>query len=66
MGGSSEINGVGVYGSKGMLALTNQPGGRKDSVGWTDLSGNLWIFGGFGYYANNSAGYLNDLWKYTP
>jgi hypothetical protein len=49
-----------------MLALTNQPGGRKDSVGWTDLSGNLWIFGGFGYDATNSAGYLNDLWKYTP
>ena len=66
MGGSSEINGIGVYGSMGMLASTNQPGGRKDSIGWTDLSGNLWIFGGFGYDATNSAGYLNDLWKYIP
>jgi len=29
----------------------------------SDGSGNLWLFGGYGYSENNS-GYLNDLWKY--
>ncbi len=65
MGGSSEINALGVYGTLGVAAPFNWPGSREDGVGWADSNGNLWLFGGFGYGAF-STGYLNDLWKYTP
>jgi hypothetical protein len=65
MGGSNEINALGVYGTLGVMAPFNQPGSREDGVGWADASGNLWLFGGFGYGVTGP-GYLNDLWKYTP
>jgi N-acetylneuraminic acid mutarotase len=56
----------GVYGTKGVPAAGNIPGGRYVAVSWTDASGNLWLFGGWGLDANNSSGSFNDLWKYTP
>ena len=54
---------VGVYGTKGTPEAGNVPGGRNCSVSWTDGSGNLWLFGGYGAAASGS-GYLNDLWKW--
>jgi N-acetylneuraminic acid mutarotase len=75
MGGSSTVpnNGgnsggqLGVYGSLGVQAATNMPGGRQAAASWTDSSGNFWIFGGSGC---NSGSYcpawLNDLWEYGP
>jgi N-acetylneuraminic acid mutarotase len=56
----------GVYGTPGVAAAGNVPGGRGDAVSWTDSSGNLWLFGGYGMDASGSVGNLNDLWKYTP
>jgi hypothetical protein len=45
---------------------TNNPGGRDFGITWTDNAGRKWIFGGFGYPANNTlnqpAGFLNDMW----
>ncbi len=41
------------------------PGSRVNPVSWTDASGNLWLFGGYGYDGSGNIGYLNDLWKYT-
>ena len=35
-----------------------------DGANWTDKAWNLWLFGGFGFDAYGSAGYLNDLWVY--
>lgn len=68
IGGSSTVkaNGSqpGVYGTLGVPAAGNIPGGRQDSVSWTDKSGNFWLFGGSGADANDSLGNLNDLWKY--
>jgi len=49
--------GAGVYGTQGVAAASNVPGARMGAVSWTDLSGNLWLFGG------NSN--LNDLWTYN-
>ncbi len=69
MGGSSTGGASsGVYGTQGTPAVTNVPGGRHQSVSWTDASGNLWLFGGYGYAAtgNPDAGELNDLWEYSP
>jgi hypothetical protein len=45
---------------------TNIPGSRWGSVGWSDASGNLWLFGGWGYnaLAINGTGFMNDTWEY--
>ena len=56
----------GVYGSLGVEAATNSPGARGDAVSWTDNSGNLWLFGGFGYDGAGGNGNLNDLWRFNP
>jgi hypothetical protein len=61
--GSDGINQQGTYGAKGVAAPANVPGARYGSTSWTDASGNLWLFGGYGYPAS-SAGRLNDLWKW--
>jgi len=70
MGGSSSLGASfglpGVYGTQGEPAAANIPGGRINPVSWTDLNGNLWLFGGYGYDANNNSGELNDLWKFDP
>jgi N-acetylneuraminic acid mutarotase len=66
MSGSTSFEQLGVYGTKGVPAAGNVPGAREQTVGWTDSSGSLWLFGGWGYAANGFVGGLNDLWKYTP
>jgi N-acetylneuraminic acid mutarotase len=75
MGGSSTIPSScttgdcgqpGVYGSLGTAASTSVPGARQTAVSWTDQSGNLWLFGGWGVVANGATGYLNDMWEYQP
>jgi N-acetylneuraminic acid mutarotase len=64
--GSTTINAIGNYGTQGVASASNVPGARQEAVSWTDASGNLWLFGGFGYPSSNSYGYLNDLWKFNP
>ena len=41
------------------------PGARTNAVTWTDASGNLWLFGGYGYDGSGNIGFLNDLWKFN-
>jgi len=55
----------GVYGTLGTPGATNAPGGREDAAGWSDNTGNLWIFGGMGIDASGDFGFLNDLWKFN-
>jgi len=64
MSGSSSPNQPGVYGTRGVAAAENTPGGRYWAVSWTDAIGNLWLFGGSGFAAT-ADGYLNDLWKWN-
>jgi len=52
-----------TYGTQGLAAAANAPGGRYGSVAWIDGSNSLWLFGGFGYKDANDVGNLNDLWK---
>jgi N-acetylneuraminic acid mutarotase len=77
MGGSSVTsifcpvvsNWCGQLGDYGILqtpSLTNVPGGRFDSVGWTDPHGNFWLFGGSGLDGVGYGGSLNDLWEFQP
>jgi N-acetylneuraminic acid mutarotase len=55
----------GVYGVERKSSLRNAPGARVESSTWIDRSGNLWLFGGFGYDSTGSLGNLNDLWEYS-
>jgi hypothetical protein len=73
MGGSSTMatesiayGQPGVYGTLGMPAAGNIPGGRQSSATWTDSGGNLWLFGGYGIDSRGQLGYLNDLWQFNP
>ena len=61
MGGSTVQGAPGVYGTLGIAAAGNVPGGRDIGAPFIDGSGNLWLFGGY-----VPAGALNDLWKYVP
>ena len=66
MGGSNVINQAGTYGTLGIPAADNIPGARYAVAAWTDASGGLWLFGGYGYdSAGGTLGGLNDLWKYS-
>jgi len=57
----------GVYGSLGIPEAENIPGGRAYyGANWTDSSGDLWLFGGFGDDSDGNEGDLNDLWVYQP
>jgi gliding motility-associated-like protein len=48
---------IGNFGTKGVSAPTNEPPARYQTVYWSDLAGNYWVFGGVGTQ--------NDLWRYT-
>jgi N-acetylneuraminic acid mutarotase len=69
MGGSSTVPGQfgvppGAYGTLGIPAPGNTPGGREYALNWTDNNGHLWLFGGLTFSTQLS--YFNDLWKFDP
>lgn len=63
--GSNTANQSGIYGTQGTAAASNVPGGRDGAVGWTDRSGNFWLFGGIANPSPTTDNYFNDLWKYS-
>jgi len=64
--GLNSVNATGVYGTQGAASASNLPGARYNASSWTDSSGNMWLFGGYGYSASNALSSLNDLWQYAP
>jgi hypothetical protein len=67
MGGSSQANQPGSYGSLRVPSGSDLPGARAYAAHWSDGQGNFWLFGGHGYgTAAGTEGYLSDLWKYSP
>ena len=65
MKGSSTVNLQGTYGTQGVSASTNLPGGRSETTAtWTDTNNNLWLFGGYGADDVGTLGVLNDMWKF--
>lgn len=65
LSGDNIISQPGVYGTLGVPAPSNKPGGRMCFASWMDNDGNLWLFGGYGHDANGDIGVLNDVWKYS-
>ncbi len=66
MGGGSATSPSGVYGILGKPAAGNIPGDRTRASGWTDSSGNFWLFGGTGFDSVGTTAWLNDVWEYQP
>ena len=70
--GSNTPNAYGTYGTQGIAAAGNQPGGRGGATAWADNQGHFWIFGGLGLDVGPSSGgsstadSLNDLWSLDP
>ena len=66
--GSSTVPGnqKGIYGTQGVAAADNVPGGRSGAVSWIDSSNNLWLFGGSGYDSTGNIRPLSDVWEYDP
>ncbi len=66
IGGPQYLTNVnGNYGTQGVPAPINWPGARGWGANcWTDLNGDLWMFGGYGFDANGGIGGLDDLWRY--
>ncbi len=60
--GSSAGGTASVYGTKGVSAPANMPGGRQGSHAYKDATGNLWLLGGY----DLSGSMINDLWRYAP
>jgi N-acetylneuraminic acid mutarotase len=63
--GTTLMNQNGIYGTKLVASITNNPGGRSQGVTFLDNTGNLWLFGGLGNDASGNVGNLNDLWKFN-
>ncbi|MBN8693701.1 MAG: T9SS type A sorting domain-containing protein [Bacteroidetes bacterium] len=63
--GTNVINQYGNYGTKGIASISNNPGGREFPACWFENNGNIWLYGGGGFPASGTQGYLNDLWKYN-
>jgi N-acetylneuraminic acid mutarotase len=50
-----------------LVTLTNEvPGSRYYPSIAADASGNIWVFGGYGYDVNGNVGAMGDTWKYDP
>ncbi len=60
LSGSVVSNQAANYGTILVANPSNIPSSRYGSIGWSDLNGNLWLFGGVGF-----AGYFNDMWKFV-
>jgi hypothetical protein len=61
--GSNSNNPDGHYGIKGVSSPNNVPKGKAGGISWTDLSGNLWYFGGIKYPSPFRT--YNDMWKFV-
>ncbi len=67
MDGSQSVDLLGVYGIQGTPDPANMPGSRELGIPWTDASGNLWLFGGFGLGTQPTKfDSINDLWEFQP
>ena len=62
--GPSTPTNDGAYGTLGVAAANNFPGGRQRSATWTDAAGDLMLFGGYGFDSAGTILPMNDIWKF--
>ena len=61
--GPNTTNVNGVYGTKGLADVANNPGGRYYGYGGI-INNKFYMFGGFGIGVAGGYGQLNDLWEF--
>jgi len=61
VGGNDTAAQPSIYAASGVVAASGVPGATEGGMGWTDNTGNLWLFGGSNHTVSQD---LNDLWKY--
>ncbi len=64
MAGPNAANTPAVYGTQGVAAPANVPGGRHLHASWLSASGELMVFGGYGFDGVATKGELGDLWRF--
>jgi N-acetylneuraminic acid mutarotase len=64
--GSSSVNQNGSYGTMGQSSVAATPGSRIVAASWTDKSGDLWLYGGYGDDSSGNFDNLGDLWVFKP
>jgi len=66
MSGSNAANALSIPGVRGVSNPANVPSARVDGCAWKDVSGNLWLLGGFARAGTRLANphIQDDLWKY--
>jgi len=62
MKGPSNYWSDGTYGLRGIEDLQNNPPARWAATTWTDMNGDLWLFGG--RHTMNWTETMNDMWRY--
>ncbi|MBL8266428.1 MAG: hypothetical protein JNL55_08605 [Steroidobacter sp.] len=63
-GGSDSVNVAGSYGTRGVAATANAPGGRVNATGATNGVNELLLFAGAGFDSTGANGAMNDLWSW--
>ena len=64
--GSNKANAIGIYpATAGTFSATSLPGARNAGATWTDVNGNMWLFGGSGYDSKGNTGVMNDMWSFS-
>lgn len=53
------------FGTMGVSAPTNTPGGRYSGISWMAPGDKMWLFGGQALGTNGNF-FMNDLWKFEP
>lgn len=66
VGGNNQPNLAGSYGTQGVFAASNLPGGRGAASFWTDAQNRMWFFGGAGMISPNLYGNMDDMWIFDP
>ncbi len=61
--GPNTTNVNGIYGTKGVADVANNPGGRSYGYGGI-INDKFFMFGGFGFGVAGGYGQLNDLWEF--
>jgi len=63
----SNVNDIGgTYGILGVPSAANTPGAKDGGAYMVDNTGNLWLYGGYGYATQSDVGYTGDLWRWKP
>jgi hypothetical protein len=64
---SADLSGIlANYGTKGIPAITNEPGGLWFPMSWVDHQGNFWLYSGGATTTGKDGVIIDDLWVYQP